>query len=575
MIDERLVPDGVLDDLPPILRRVLAGRGVATAAELDLGTSGLLPPSGLRGLEAAVERLVRAVREGERILFVGDFDADGATASALGVSLLQAMGAADVRFIVPNRFEFGYGLTPEIVALALREEPALIVTVDNGISSIEGAACAREAGLDLIVTDHHLPGKELPDALAIVNPNQVGCEFGSKNLAGVGVIWYLLAATRRRLAEQNWFAHRPQPNPADWLDLVALGTVADVVPLDFNNRVLVEQGLKRMRAGRLRPGLRALARVAGRVPERLTAQDLGFALGPRLNAAGRLEDMAIGIRCLLAETDAAAMQLATALNELNRARREIEQEMTAEAERAVVAIDIDPAERHGLCVYQPGWHQGVVGIVAGRVRERFNRPVIAFADVGGSAPDELKGSARSIPGLHVRDALADIAARVPGLILRFGGHAMAAGLTIRRRHFERFERAFESAVRARLEPGALAHRVLTDGSLDEADMTLDNAELLTGLGPWGQGFPEPVFHGRFEIVSSRVVGETHLKLVVRPLGGSAVFDAIKFRQAPLPGVSRVELVYHLSVNEWRDRRSLQLLVDELRPLDASVAVESV
>ena len=575
VIRERPLPDAQtlqqlqrdLTDQPPMLQRVYAARGVSNAEELKLVTSALHRPSELLGLDAAAERVAKAVTNNESVLFVGDFDADGATASALGVSLLQALGSERVDFLVPNRFDFGYGLTPEIVAVAARDQPQLIVTVDNGISSLAGVAAANELGIDVVVTDHHLPGPELPNAFAIVNPNQEGCPFPSKNLAGVGVIWYLLSAVRRVLSEQGWFKGRVEPNPAQWLDLVALGTVADVVPLDQNNRILVHQGLLRMRAGHLRPGLRAIAKVAGRNISELVAQDLAFALGPRLNAAGRLEDMTIGIRCLLATDDEEALRLATALNELNRSRRSIEAEMTQEAELAILDLadeESEVADKRGLTVYREHWHQGVVGIVAGRMRERFHRPVIAFAEAGGIAPDELKGSARSIPGLHVRDVLADIDTRFPGLIVRFGGHAMAAGLSLKRRHLSRFSKAFDAAVAARVADEDLQNTVVTDGALDAHEVLLANAELLARGGPWGQGFEEPVFHGVFELVSQRVVGEDHLKMVVGT--GGEVFDAIKFRQAPMTDAKSVELVYHLSVNEWRDRRSLQLMVEHCRPV---------
>lgn len=557
-----------LAEYPPLLRRVYAARGVTHADDLLLATQGLHKPNQLLGIDAAAARIAAAVQAAEFVLFVGDFDADGATASAVGVSLLEALGAQRVDFLVPNRFNFGYGLTPELVALALRDKPDLIVTVDNGISSISGVRCANEAGIDVVVTDHHLPGPELPAALAVVNPNQHGCEFPSKNLAGVGVIWYVLSATRRKLAEAGWFENRPEPNPAQWLDLVALGTVADVVPLDRNNRILIQQGLARMRTGHLRPGLRALAKVAGKNLAEMVSQDLAFALGPRLNAAGRLEDMTIGIRCLLASDDEEALRLATALNELNQARRSIEQEMSQEAELAILDVPDVADGRKGLTVYREHWHQGVVGIVAGRMRERFFRPVIAFAEAGATAPDELKGSARSIPGLHVRDVLAAIDTRFPGLIVRFGGHAMAAGLSLKRRHYERFAKAFDSAVGEMVSEDDLRNTVITDGALPPDEVALANAELLSRAGPWGQGFEEPVFHGEFDLISQRTVGENHLKMVVG-LNGS-LFDAIKFRQAPLTfadqNAKRVELVYHLAVNEWRERRSLQLLVEHCRPV---------
>ena len=551
-------------DLPPLLRRIYRARGVSCIADLDRSLKALLPPHDLGDVDRAAVRIATAIREGERILLVGDFDADGATSVALGVSLLQALGAGDVKFLVPNRFEFGYGLSPEIVALAMKLEPRVLVTVDNGVSSVAGVAAATAAGIDVIVTDHHLPGSELPQAYAMVNPNLPGSSFASKALAGVGVIYYVLGAVRARLRSAGWFSNRPEPNLADWLDLVALGTVADVVPLDCNNRILVHQGLNRVRAGRCRPGIRALAEVAGRRLSKLCTQDLGFALGPRLNAAGRLDDMTLGIRCLLAEDLEEARGLARALDELNRARRALEQEMVREAELIVAGHKLDVAERFGVCVYEPGWHQGIIGIVAGRLREKINRPVIAFADAGDAQPDELKGSARSVPELHVRDTLDAIAARHPGMLSRFGGHAMAAGLSIKRVHYERFARMFDAEVAKRLPPEALTWTLATDGTLTASELCLDMARQLSAGGPWGQGFPEPLFHGEFDIVSQRVVGENHLKLVVRHEG--RLVDAIAFRQEPLDGVSRLRAAFRLAENDYGDLPTLQLVVEHLFPL---------
>ena len=553
-----------LGDLPPLLRRIYASRGVTDPTELDRSLKGPLTPAGLSGAAAAAARLATAVRDGEAILLVGDFDADGATSVALAVSLLRAMGAGVVDFLVPNRFEFGYGLSPEIVALAARRAPRLLVTVDNGVSSVAGVAAAKAAGMDVIVTDHHLPGRELPAADAIVNPNLPGCGFASKALAGVGVIYYVLSLVRAELRAAGWFADRAEPVLADWLDLVALGTVADVVPLDRNNRILVHQGLARMRGGRCRPGIRALAEVAGRDLSRLSAQDLGFALGPRLNAAGRLDDMSLGIRCLLATELEQARNLARALDELNHARRQLEQEMVRDAELIVAGHRLDAGERFGVCVYEPGWHQGVIGIVAGRLRERINRPVVAFAEAGPASPDELKGSARSVPALHVRDALDAVASRHPGMLSRFGGHAMAAGLSLKRVHYERFATAFDAEVRRQIPAAALEHRLETDGELDAGELSLDMARRLAGGGPWGQGFPEPLFHGDFELVSQRVVGEDHLKLVVRH--GGRLVDAIAFRQAPVEEARRLRLAYRLAENDYGDLPTLQLVVEHLRPL---------
>lgn len=553
-----------LDSLPPLLRRVYALRGVSAAEEVDRSLGALLPPAALDPDGRAAGRIAAAVMRDEPILLVGDFDADGATSVALAVSALRAFGARQVDYLVPNRFEFGYGLSPEIVALAARRGPRLLITVDNGISSVDGVAAATAAGMDVIVTDHHLPGRQLPDAYALVNPNLPGCGFPSPAMAGVGVIYYVMGLVRSRLRAEGWFAERAEPNLADWLDLVALGTVADVVPLDRNNRILVHQGVARMRAGRCRPGIRALAEVAGRPLPKLRAQDLGFALGPRLNAAGRLDDMTLGIRCLLAPDMDEALGLARALDELNRARRELEQEMMRNAELIVAGQGTGCDDRVGICVYDPGWHQGIIGIVAGRLREKVNRPVIAFADAGPAAPDELKGSARSLPALHVRDALDAVASRYPGLLMRFGGHAMAAGLAIKRVHYERFARAFDAQVRQVLPEEALTRTVLTDGDLGEAELCLASARCLADAGPWGQGFPEPLFHGEFDLVSQRVVGEDHLKLVVRR--GRRLVDCIAFRQAPLPDVKRLLLAYRLAENDYGDLPTLQLVVEHLIPL---------
>jgi single-stranded-DNA-specific exonuclease len=553
--------------LPALLQRIYAARGVTVAAELDQSLGALLAPSALHDGERAASRIALAVQGDERILVVGDFDADGATSVALAVSLLEALGARHVDFLVPNRFDYGYGLSPEIVALAATRSPHLLITVDNGVASVDGVAAANAAGMDVIITDHHLPGRDLPCAYAIVNPNLPGCGFASKALAGVGVIYYVLGLVRARLRRDGWFGSpqepnaRQAPNLADWLDLVALGTVADVVPLDHNNRILVRQGLKRMRAGRCRPGIAALAEVAGRPLAKLSSQDLGFALGPRLNAAGRLDDMTLGIRCLLATGPNEALGLARALDELNRARRELETDMVRDAELIVAGHRIDAIDRFGVCVYEPGWHQGVIGIVAGRLREKIHRPVIAFAEAGHQAPDELKGSARSVPELHVRDALNAIATRHPGMLVRFGGHAMAAGLSIKRVHYERFAKAFDAEARRQLPPQALERTLITDGELDAGDMSLEIARQLADGGPWGQGFPEPLFQGEFEVVSQRVVGERHLKLVLKR--GGRLVDGIAFRQAPLPGVKRVRLAFRVSENDYGEMPTLQLVVEHL------------
>ncbi|SUZ61634.1 uncharacterized protein METZ01_LOCUS14488 [marine metagenome] len=515
------------------------------------------------GVDQAASRLVQAINRGERILVVGDFDADGATASALVVSLLREMGVADVDYLVPNRFEFGYGLTPEIVRVAAKREPALIITVDNGVSSVDGVQLANELGIDVVITDHHLPPKDLPKATAIVNPNLQETTFESPFLAGVGVAYYLMAVVRAKLRAEKYFESHDVSEPilADWLDLVALGTVADVVPLDRNNRILVYQGLRRMRLGHLRPGMRALIEISDRRLETLSAQDLGFAVGPRLNAAGRLDDIGLGIQCLLAQDLDSARSMAVALDELNKARRAIEDEMNVDAK--VLISESTDVEAPALCVYDASWHQGVVGIVAGRMRERFHRPVIAFADSGDISPGEIKGSARSVPGLHIRDALDDVASRFPGLVDKFGGHAMAAGLTIKRIHLDRFRRAFADAVANRIEPRDLAGVIASDGVLAVEDLNVDNARLIEAYGPWGQGFDAPVFHGEFELISQRLVGRgKHLKLIVKQ--EEKVVDAIAFNQETIKS-DRVTMAYKLEVNRYLDKETLQLLVEHVSP----------
>ncbi len=556
------------DDLHPVLRRVYAARGLLRADQLQRGLDRLLPASQLMGMEAAVDLLGTALMERRRILVIGDFDADGATSTALAVRVLRACGAAHVEYLVPDRFRYGYGLTPGIVRVAVDRAPDLIVTVDNGISSIDGVRAAKEAGIRVLVTDHHLPGQRLPDADAIVNPNQPGDEFASKNLAGVGVMFYLLAGLRARLRQEGWFTRQGLKEPilADYLDLVALGTVADVVPLDHNNRVLVEQGLRRIRAGRACPGIQALLEVAGRSPRRAVASDLGFFAGPRINAAGRLEDMSIGIECLLADDPGRARELAAQLNDLNLERRAIEDRMREEALAEVERLHLEDGAGLpvGLCLYDGDWHQGVVGLVASRVKDRVHRPVIAFAP---GENGELKGSARSVPGLHIRDALDEIATTHPGLIDRFGGHAMAAGLSLQPERLEDFRVAFDAQVRRHLGADDLRGMVWSDGELAPSELNLELAEALRYGGPWGQGFPEPVFDGRFRVERRRVVGDRHLKMTVRPEQGDIALDAIAFgfplERMPDEG-SRMHLAYRLDVNEYRGLRGLQLLVEWLQ-----------
>ena len=550
---------------------MLAGRGIESIDSLDLSLSRLIPPDALSDIDVAAGRITRAVQGDEGILVLGDFDADGATGTALAVSLLESLGATRVDYLVPNRFEFGYGLTPQIVRVALEREPSLILTVDNGMSSVAGVTLAQERGVDVVVTDHHLPGDDLPPACAVVNPNAPGCEFASKALAGVGVVYYVLSRVRALLAEDRFFARRgiASPRLANWLDLVALGTVADVAPLDLNNRVLVHQGLRRMRGGLARPGIRALAQVAGRNLRTVTAQDLGFGIAPRLNAAGRLADMTLGIRCLLSPEMSEAQKLARELDELNAQRREIERDMTLDAALLVDESAVD--QRSAICLYDASWHQGIIGIVAGRIRERYHRPVIAFADAGKAAPDELRGSARSIPGLHIRDALDDVAARFPGLMVKFGGHAMAAGLSIRRSQLDRFTKALSQAVEARVSERDLAGIRMTDGVLQPADLIIENARLVASHGPWGQGFEEPTFHGEFDIVAQRVVGQRHLKLALRC--GDRVVDAIAFNREPVGG-DRIRALYRLSVNDYSGMETLQLQIEDLEPTVSKPAAVS-
>jgi single-stranded-DNA-specific exonuclease len=554
-----------LGDLPPLLTRLYAARGVSSEAELDKRLARLIPFQQLKGIDAAVGLLVTALEQRQRILIVGDFDADGATASAVGVLGLRLLGAAHVDYLVPSRFKFGYGLTPEIVAVALEREPQLLVTVDNGISSIEGVAAAKAAGLHVLVTDHHLPGAELPAADAIVNPNQPGCEFPSKALAGVGVMFYVLMALRARLRELGWYASTPQPNIGELLDLVALGSVADVVPLDANNRILVHQGLERIRAGRARPGIKAILEVARRDAARITSTDLGFIIGPRLNAAGRLDDMSLGIECLLSRDPASAREMAEQLDGMNQDRKTIEQGMQREALAQIKDLPLESMP-FGLCLFDADWHQGVIGILASRLKERYHRPTIAFAEAGEGL---LKGSARSVPGFHIRDALEAVNARHPGLMSKFGGHAMAAGLTLSEENFPVFAEAFDTEVRRQLQAEDLTGRLMSDGALAVEEFHLELARALRHAGPWGQHFPEPLFHGVFQLAEQRVVGERHLKVVLKSECGNVKLDGIAFgvdREVwPNPTVRWVELAYRLDVNEYRGQETVQLMIAHIEP----------
>ncbi|AHC37664.1 MULTISPECIES: single-stranded-DNA-specific exonuclease RecJ [unclassified Pseudomonas] len=566
-IDPRPLPAVMpfLGELPPLLTRLYAARGVQSEAELDKSLARLIPFQQLKGIDAAVDLLVTALQQRQRILIVGDFDADGATASTVGTLGLRLLGAAHVDYLVPNRFEFGYGLTPEIVAVALQREPQLLITVDNGISSVEGVAAAKAAGLKVLVTDHHLPGDELPAADAIVNPNQPGCEFPSKALAGVGVIFYVLMALRARLRSLGWYENKTQPNIGELLDLVALGSVADVVPLDANNRILVHQGLERIRAGRARPGIKAILEVAKRDAARITSTDLGFILGPRLNAAGRLDDMSLGIECLLTSDFAAAREMAAQLDGMNQDRKSIEQGMQREALAQLKDLPVDSMP-YGLCLFDPEWHQGVIGILASRMKERYFRPTIAFADAGDGL---LKGSGRSVPGFHIRDALAVVASQHPNLIAKYGGHAMAAGLTLPEANFPLFAEAFDVEVRRQLREEDLTGRLLSDGTLAVEEFHLELARALRHAGPWGQHFPEPLFHGVFQLVEQRVVGERHLKVVLKTECGSVKLDGIAFgvdREVwPNPTVRWVELAYKLDVNEFRGNETVQLMIAHIEP----------
>ncbi|HIF9161543.1 TPA: single-stranded-DNA-specific exonuclease RecJ [Photobacterium damselae] len=558
---------GFSDAIPARLKRIYASRGITHDGELERGAKGLLSYNQLHGMAQAVDLLEQALRNNQRIIIVGDFDADGATSSALSVLAFKMLGCQNVDYLVPNRFDDGYGLSPEVVDQALAKGVEVIMTVDNGVSSLSGVAYAKEKGLTVVVTDHHLPGDILPNADAIVNPNLNECGFPSKALCGVGVAFYLMLALRAQLRATDWFTQQniPEPNLAELLDLVALGTVADVVALDGNNRILVHQGLQRIRAGRCRPGIQALIEVANRDPQKIVTSDLGFALGPRINAAGRLDDMAFGVELLLCDNIQSARRMATELDGLNQTRKEIEQGMKEEAlaicERLKFSANDMP---YGLVLFQKDWHQGVIGILASRIKEKFHRPVICFADAGN---EQIKGSCRSIPGLHMRDVLDLIDTQNPGMIAKFGGHAMAAGLTIDTKQLDAFSRAFDQSVRNELGEDELKGVLLTDGELEANEFNLDTAEMLRAGGPWGQQFPEPTFDGTFRLLHQKLVGGKHLKMMVEPLHGGSVIDAIAFnvdlKRWPDASVQQVELVYRLDINEFRGNRSVQLMIEHL------------
>lgn len=559
------------EDIPELLKRIYLARGIIDDADLARELADLPAPSKITGTAEAADLLFEHIKSSNRILIIGDFDADGATSCSLAVLALKSMGASDVTYLVPNRFEYGYGLTPEIVDVALKQSPELIVTVDNGISSISGVAAANQAGVPVLVTDHHLPGSELPDATVIVNPNLQADSSIGKNLAGVGVLFYVLLALRIKLREQQWFSDHgiSEPNLADFLDLVALGTVADVVPLDRINRILVHQGVRRIRAGVCRPGIRALFQAAGRNIARAVASDMGFAIGPRLNAAGRLDDISLGIETLITDSAEKAEQGAFELNSFNHQRREIEDEMRQQAMTHLESIDLNSESElpFGLCIFDEQWHQGVIGILASRIKDRYHRPVIAFAL---SDNQWIKGSARSVVGVHIRDVLDSVAAKHPDLISKFGGHAMAAGLTLLRKDLDRFSTAFDAEVRLHLDFNDIRGVVYSDGELSAPQINIETASLLREAGPWGQNYPEPVFDGRFELLSWRIVGERHIKLVLSTETGNSI-DAIAFNQVtntPKNGEKFLTAAYRLDINEYRGKRDVQLIIEHLEWLHA-------
>lgn len=553
----------------PVLQKIYAARGVASPDELDYTLKHILPFSELKSIDQAVSRLAQAVMQSDSILIIGDYDTDGATSTSIAIRALRMLGAKQVDFLVPDRFRYGYGLSPQIVKLAATRQPSLIVTVDNGIVSFEGVDAANEQGIDVIITDHHLAAETLPKAVAIVNPNQPGDAFPSKALAGCGVIFYVMLALRVYLREKNWFetAGIPEPNMASLLDIVALGTVADMVPLDRNNRILVEQGLKRIRQGQCVPGILALLQIGKRKLKNLSASDLAFAVAPRLNAAGRLEDMSIGVDCLLADDASLAMQLGMRLDALNLERRVLEADMKKQAFDILERLNQQKGKTLpvALVLYDPSWHQGVTGILAGRVKDEWYRPAAIFAkgDEG-----EIKASARSIPGVHIRDVLEMIHKKEPGLMIKFGGHAMAAGLTIHEADFERFRQAFVEAVSFFVTPDTLEDAIETDGALPPNFIDLSFAKTLQSAGPWGQMFPEPLFHDEFQLLEQRIVGTNHLKMVLAK--DDKVVDAIAFgvdlNTWPNHRCRSVLAAYKLAINEFRQRQSVQLMVEYLEPL---------
>ena len=561
------------DSIHPLVQKIYSQRAISTSEDLELGLKNLITPEKFKGMKEAVDLLLRVLKKQQRILIVADFDADGATSCVLAINILKQLGIKNIDYIVPNRFEYGYGLTPELVESGKSFNPDLIITVDNGISSVEGVKVANSAGIDVLITDHHIAPEILPEAQAVVNPNQFGCDFPSKCIAGVGVIFYLMLALRSRLREEQWFESHgiAEPNLADQLDLVALGTIADVVALDRNNRILVDEGIKRIRSGKTRPGINALLRVANRNGNRLKTSDLGFSLAPRLNAAGRLEDMSTGIECLLTNSENEAYQLALKLDGINQDRKQIELEMREQAFESLKGLSINkdnlPA---ALCLFDKRWHQGVVGIVASRVKDKFYRPVIAFAQVDDSdnKPTELKGSARSVQGFHIRDALASVAINNPGLITKFGGHAMAAGLSLDKDNLDLFTKAFAHEAQRLLSEDQLQARLLSDGLVESEWLTIETAYLIESAGPWGQEFEEPLFDGRFVLVRQKRLGENHLKMVLSPIQDEErEVDAIAFNVSeedwPKEGAAEIEIAYRLEVNEFRGNETLQLKIEKV------------
>lgn len=558
------------NSLHPIIKQIYANRGIVSENELVLNVAQLAPIDSLKDVMLASKILHQAFIDNLNLCIIGDFDADGATSTALMTEAFDMLGYHNHQFIVPNRFEFGYGLTPEIVDMAVAQGAQLLITVDNGISCLAGVNHAKSLGLQVVITDHHLPGKVLPNADAIVNPNQPDCHFISKSIAGVGVAFYLMLALRKHLREQKWFETQQinEPNIAQLLDLVALGTVADVVTLDNNNRILVSQGLKRIRAGQTRPGIQALLEIAGKNQQRIVASDFGFALGPRINAAGRLDDMSFGIHCLLAKDLMTARSMAAELDELNKARRSIEQGMQFEAEKIMAALNYEEGHLpNAISLFQKDWHQGVIGIVAGRLKEKYHRPSIVFAaaDIDNPSSD-IKGSARSIPGLHIRDLLEHIDSQHPGLIIKFGGHAMAAGLSISMDNFNDFQQLFNQYAGQWIAEENLQGTLLSDGELALSELSLEFAELLRESGPWGQNFAEPLFDDNFTLIQQRIVGEKHLKLVLQK--EHKVFDAIAFNidisKWPNHKANQVHAAYKLDINEFRGKQSVQLLIEDIQ-----------